>query len=113
MESVEDPSQEKFAFLVPLRCAHGAHRLRSLLRNIIASQRHIICRKATTSFAAQQNKRTGCRTAHLSFYGSKIYPNGTQKYPVGPKKNYFLTAASLFLNLSRRPPASTNFCLPV
>ena len=62
---------------------------------------------------SELNKRTGCRTAHLSFYGSKIYPNGTQKYPVGPKKNYFLTAASLFLNLSRRPPASTNFCLPV
>ena len=44
---------------VPLRCAHGAHRLRSLLRNIIASKRHIICRTATTSFATQQNKRTG------------------------------------------------------
>ena len=27
--------------------------------------------------------------------------------------NYFLKFSSLFLNLSTRPPASTNFCLPV
>ena len=60
-----------------------------------------------------KDKRTGRLVAYLSFYGLMHYSHGTHGYPVGTKKNYFLTAASLFLNLSTRPPASTNFCLPV
>ena len=43
---------------------------------------------------------------------TRTYPFAQIKYRYRSAPNYLLDS-SLFLNLSTRPPLSTNFCLPV